>query len=646
MLIRHIHIRHFRSIRCAALSCDRLTAIVGRNGTGKSSFLEALAMFYDPAAKATEDDYYARDITKSIEIAVTFSDLNDEELTFFNAYTQDDTLTVTRVFRASGKSGTYHGSRLQHQAFAAIRNAGPKRAIIAKYKDFRTNVTNKYNSLPKTVRSADAVEQALTHWEQTHLTECLPMRDDGQFFGFTGVAQGYLGRHTTFIRVPAVRNATEDATEGRGSAVTEIMDKVVRSVLATREEVESFRETAQIQYSQVFDPANFRELENLQADLSDTLRRYAPRTGINLQWTALAELNIPMPKALVRLTEDDFDADVERTGHGLQRAFILTMLQHLVAARQLTEADVDNRPTARRLPNLVLAIEEPELYQHPSRQRHMAAVLLDLADGVVPGVAEQTQVIYTTHAPLFVGLDRFDQIRLLRKGASEPDAPKVTTVSEAILDDVAEKLWNAQGRPGSKFTSVTLRPRMQAVMTPWMNEGFFAETVVLVEGETDRAAVLTVAELMDHDLEAMGICVVPCMGKNNMDRPAVVFSSLEIRTYVMWDNDRNAKDAKSEDNKRLLRLLNQTAEDWPVGVWDTHACLDENLEHMLRSELGDAFGEAMAETRAELGMDKEPARKNPFVVGTIIAKADKMGYQSETLMKIVDRIVEPVVRNR
>ena len=53
------------------------------------------------------------------------------------------------------------------------------------------------------------------------------------------------------------------------------------------------------------------------------------------------------------------------------------------------------------------AIEEPELYQHPSRQRHLASVLLNLAKGAIPGVAENTQVIYATHSPLFVGLDRF-----------------------------------------------------------------------------------------------------------------------------------------------------------------------------------------------------------------------------------------------
>ena len=53
MNIREIRVKNFRSLRDANLSCDRLTAIVGRNGTGKSSFLRALELFYDQTATAT-----------------------------------------------------------------------------------------------------------------------------------------------------------------------------------------------------------------------------------------------------------------------------------------------------------------------------------------------------------------------------------------------------------------------------------------------------------------------------------------------------------------------------------------------------------------------------------------------------------------
>jgi len=648
MTIKEVYLRNFRSILDETLPCNCLTALVGRNGAGKSSFLQALDIFYDPSAKVVTEDFYAEDTSKDIEIAVTFSGLTEEEQSFFSAYIDNDMLTVVRVFSlAPGrKSGTYHGMRLQNPDFSEVRNAGGKRDITNKYNELRG--MEKYSSLP-TARSAEQALEALGKWESEHPDECHRLRDDGQFFGFTGVGQGYLGRHTRYIRVPAVRDATEDATEKRGSCVTEIMDLVVRSVLSTRKDVMTFKEETQAKYKDILDPSKLTELTTLQSQLTDTLKHYAPDASVSLRWANLADINIPMPEAEVKLLEDGFESAVQRTGHGLQRAFILTMLQHLIAAREIEKAteesssSEDETPAQEEphLPNLILAIEEPELYQHPSRQRHMASVLLQLAEGAIPGVTKNTQVIYSTHAPLFVRLERFDQIRLLRKKDGEVGKPKMTKVTKAVLQNVAEALWTLDGQQGEMYTADTLRPRMQAVMTPWMNEGFFADLVVLVEGEGDRAAILATADSLGHDLESMGICVVPCMSKNNLDRPAIVFRNLGISIYLVWDNDKNAHPPKPEENRRLLRLLSATEEDWPVGVWNTHACLDCNLEFTLRNEITpDAFDELLEEARAEFRMDKDQAQKNPFILRRIIQEAANRGNVSSTLKSIVEKSIE------
>ena len=371
-----------------------------------------------------------------------------------------------------GRPGTYHGSRLQHGPFASIRNARTLRDRIAEYRKLRE--LPEYKTLP-VVQSAANADAAIAEWESGHPEELIRLRDEGQFFGFAGVAQGYLGRHTRFIRIPAVRDASEDAAEGRGSCITEIMDLVVRSVLEVRDDVTEFKKTTQDAYKVILDPANLTELGTLAKQLTRTLTQYVPDAEVRLDWSALPELTVPMPQAAVRLREDSYESAVERTGHGLQRALILTMLQHLLAAREREGAgeggDGSDGMSAAdwggRLPNLVLAIEEPELYQHPSRQRHMATVLLKLAEGEVPGVAERTQVIYTTHAPLFVGLDRFDQVRVLRKTSGQPGCPKVTEVSESNLEKVAEELWRLGGQQGDEFTADSLRARMLGMTTPF-----------------------------------------------------------------------------------------------------------------------------------------------------------------------------------
>jgi predicted ATP-dependent endonuclease of OLD family len=272
---------------------------------------------------------------------------------------------------------------------------------------------------------------------------------------------------------------------------------------------------------------------------------------------------------------------------------------------------------------------------------------MKLASGAVPGVAKQTQVIYATHSPFFVGIDRVDQIRLLRKVPGEKMAPKMTRIISTSMEHAAEILWKANGATGPKYTSETLRPRLQAVMTPWMSEGFFADSVVLVEGEDDRAAILGAASRRGVNLDSVGISVLPCGGKTSMDRPAVIFSELGIRVYPVWDSDRGDPKAKPEDNQRLLRLMGVTIEGWPSGVHDRFACFEVNLEATLKAELGEADYETwLSQAETEFAIPKRKhATKNPAVVARILEMAAGAGKNSGTLEAIVERILNIAAAN-
>jgi len=178
-------------------------------------------------------------------------------------------------------------------------------------------------------------------------------------------------------------------------------------------------------------------------------------------------------------------------------------------------------------------------------------------------------------------------------------------------------------------------------MTPWMSEGFFAGVAVLVEGEDDRSAILGVAQSRGYDFDSMEISVIPCMGKNNLDRPTAIFRELQIPTYVVWDSDYGDQNAKPEHNHRLLRLVGAPVEDWPERVSDCYTCFAQNLECTLRSELGGAFFDVVLENCcSDMGFAKhKDAIKCPGVIQHITEEARKQGKASKTLEAIVDRIV-------
>lgn len=647
MIIKAVRVQNYRSIVDETLSCEPLTAIVGANGAGKSSFLRALELFYATSPRVTAEDFYAEDTSRPIEITLTFADLDKEEDERFSSYLENKELTVVRMISLSeGKlSAKYHGSSLQNPDFEPVRAASKASDKKTAYENLRKESI--YNDLPKWTKQEDVLS-ALKSWETGHQDKCIRQRDDGQFFGFTEVAQGYLGQYTHFIPIHAVRDAADDVIEGKGSPITEIMDLVVRSVLANRKEFVELKDYTQKKYDEIMDPSKLEELGTLEKQLTGTLKTYVPDASVSLSWIKSAGIEIPLPKAGVKLVEDGYTSTVIRTGHGLQRAFILTMLQHLAVARkpiESTQQETTLEPQAReivkvRMPNLILGIEEPELYQHPSRQRHLARILLDLTAGMVPGVAQKMQVIYGTHSPLFVGIERFEQVRLLRKIIGEVGKPKITKAVFSRFDSVAQILWEASGKTGPNFTGETLRPRLQALMTPWMNEGFFADVVVLVEGEDDRAAILGTAVSMGKDFEGNGITVIPCMGKNNIDRPFVIFKELGIQTYLVWDNDEGKKDAKTEDNRYLLRLVGHSEEDWPCLVTEKFACLKKDLEATLESEIGkDVFDDVLKSVQTNLGIaKKEQALKNPLAVQKMIREAEGKGRCSTTLQHIVENI--------
>jgi putative ATP-dependent endonuclease of OLD family len=651
MLITTLEVMNFRCVKSGILNCGKLTALVGANGAGKSTFLKALALFYDLSPRLEKRDWYNEDQTVPIEIAVTFIDLGEAERQRFSNYVDGDSLTVVRVISLTDNKiqTKYHGSRRSNPEFKAVRSAGTAGDLRKAYKALTDS--EKYATLPP-YANKEAAFQALESWETEHTEECKRDRDDGQFFGFKEVGLGFLGDFTRHIYVPAVRDAGADADESKESAVKEIVDLVVRNALAAHKSIVALKAETKKKYEEIVNPKNLEGLSKLEEDLTRTLSEYVVDAKVKLDWLPTRDVQLELPKTDVTLYEDGYPSSVNRTGHGLQRAFILTMLQHLAITpatevdgknSDATQGEIPPQPDLSASPNLVLCIEEPEVYQHPSRQRHFATVLHKLASGAIEGVARKTQILYSTHSPIFIGLDRFDQVRVLRKVTQEIDKPKFSSISETNLNAVAARLWLSSNSEGPQYTGETLVPRLQTIMTPWMNEGFFADLVVLVEGEDDLAAIRGTALARDVSLDKLDIAVIPCLGKNNIDRPALIFTMLDIPTYIVWDSDKNKgpKDAHPETNRRLLRLLGETEEEFPGKVAKKFACFENNLESTLQLELGHDIVQSCKEEIAHEFSDARPedSLKRPALFSKLLIKARSKGHESATLNAILDSIL-------
>ena len=159
------------------------------------------------------------------------------------------------------------------------------------------------------------------------------------------------------------------------------------------------------------------------------------------------------------------------------------------------------------LRHFVLLIEEPELYLSPHAQRHLYGLLRALAQA-------GNQILYSTHAPVFLSVDKLEELALVRH---------TSTGGTSLFQP--EPLAEAEGfRALSEFDSDRA-------------ELFLARCAVLVEGRTEKLTFPLVFDALGVDPDKEGILVLECGGKGNMPLFARVANACSVPYVVVHDRD-------------------------------------------------------------------------------------------------------------
>jgi hypothetical protein len=652
MKIKTVEIKNFRSIQEGKLEFTDLTAIIGRNGTGKSSYLHAIDFFYNLSASVYADDFFNRDTETAIEIRITFSDLKPKEKTDFLSYMKNDLLSVTKRFNGEGKSARYYAATPQIPIFSKIRSIQGKRDKIGAW----NSLIDDQKIVGSKVRSADEIEPFMIEYENLHPEQLEMIEQQVQFIGPPNIGGGQLDNQTKYVLVPAVRKVTEELS-GKNGAIDQLLDMIVLRKLKSRKDIQEFHTEFETRAKKIYCSENLPELPELGTAISETLDKYAPGCRLNLTWNENISLpDIQPPSALVTLIEDNFEGGIGYKGHGLQRALILTLLQHLAISipdelpieRNSDEKIEKMKPEISpdfQGPDLILALEEPELYLHPSRARYLASVFCDLVESGRKAGFPNTQVIYATHSPYFVDISHFDQIRILRKIHSVPPSPMQSQIFTYSLSDAVTEWVKVSKKDPKEIIDKGFIARAMPIMTSLVNEGFFADTVVVVEGLSDFGFLWTLQEFMGKDWSQKGIVIVPVSGKPNLDRPSIIFRGFSIPTYLIFDGDFTHKGKNKEKNtvslnRKYLRLSGVKEEDFPeTQVHDTWAVFKDNIESLIKGSLGEGkFNEYREKVGIELGLEQNQVMKNIEGASLFINYSYSEGNRIPILEEIVNRI--------
>lgn len=598
MKLKSIKIRNFRCCETLEIDVSSMHALVGANNAGKSTVLHALDLLFNPSTKKlSEESFFRRDMAKRIEVEGIFDGLTESERQELSSYIKSD--------------GTFH---IMRTVEAVLQNGGAedpegetKLSIQAHYVKILPNVAwldpTKISSKSTTDwwREKDALtihghsfadfvggtKPTVQAWKEkaSEFASCHLNSGDWRETwianpqGYAGVLKATLPHYEL---IPAVRDAADESRVTKTNPFGRLIYEVIASLDAgLRDEIDTALKSAVSKLNRNVDNERAAHVSQVEDTIKGYLAEVMP-VDLELSFQApTVEHLLTTPKILI---DDGFSGGVEGKGHGLQRAVIFAILR--------SYAKLVTQQPERERRSLILGVEEPELYMHPTAQRTIRRVLRKIAES-------GDQVMITTHSPLMVDVEFFDEI--IRVEQTEEGSPKPFQLPvDSLIRDLEARYPNLTGR----VTERSVREKYRHAYTTSRNEGFFAKTVVLVEGATEMYALPIYASKMGIDFDARAISVVECGGKGQIDRMYRVFNELGIPCYVIFDYDLGNNDqGVRRDTRELLSLLGAADFEEPEAavVGARFSCFRHDWETDLASQI-DNYERRKSEAKVALGI--------------------------------------------
>lgn len=633
MRIKTIRLENFRSFEDDTIILNRYSCFVGPNGAGKSTVLAALNVFFQERAasatdigKLTDEDYFGKNTNSPIRITVTFDELRPEAQTALAAYVRQDELVVTAeaVFdQAAGVGQVRHfGHRLGMEAFRpffAAEKAGAKAGELTTIYD---GLRGQFGELPNP-RSKDDKAEALRQYEAAHHDQCVLIPSADDFYGVNST--GKLAVFVQWVFVPAVKDAAEEGKEAKNTALGKLIARAVRTRTNFDAELEALKTDTLTRYRELLE-RNQASLTELSQTLQRRLEAWAhPDVRLGMEWLSdpAKSVVIQQPVAGIKTGEGDFLGSLARMGHGLQRSYLLALLQELASSE------------APDAPTLILGCEEPELYQHPPQARHLADVFSQLSTG-------NNQILVTTHSPLFVSGDGFENTRLVRR----PNNNAGSQVKALTFQNLCARIRGALGED-QDCRIEGLIAKIHQALRPGIAEMFFARAPVLVEGLEDVSYITTELHLSGQwsEFRRLGCHLIHVNGKDKLIQPLAIAVELGLPVFIVFDADGdtqipNQRTKHERDNRALIALLGGTHAPFPAAsvVAANHAIWQTNLGDAVKADFGANYERLTNVARVSYAHEGGLEKHDLFIAEWVTAGRSE-GLASPTLQRLCNAIL-------
>ncbi len=338
MKIEKVYIKNFRSIKEVNISLKDLTILIGNNGTGKTSILEAIHFALSPnflSSKIKQTDFY-NGTNENISIEVTFFNNFDVEIP--------------------------EGFVKQNVICNKIHLEIKRRQRASPGKSFSDGFTIEHYYVPIALRQENG-------WIQ--------QRKNGKEFEFTErhLALGFAESDIIPRSFYFGKNRSIQIKRGYNSSMTNVLDdfnwRFINNLQKDKDNY--FTEKNNIEEkikSKVDENAIKKSLTNLNTKLQDF---GIPEIGLSI-----FDSHSPFNGAFLSNTIGNMNIGVDELGSGIEMIISLMFLETLASLSKKS---------------IIIIIDEPELHLHPSLQEKIIKY--------IKSISSEKQIIVSTHSPYF-----------------------------------------------------------------------------------------------------------------------------------------------------------------------------------------------------------------------------------------------------
>lgn len=518
MRIRNIKVENFRLLQNSSLDMtDGLTLIVGKNNTGKTSFVVLLEKFLSkPNPLFTFSDFPVSVRSKlyeisektdidelSIRLCISVEYMDEDNLKNISDFMLDldpDKSTINIMFEARIDSdGLLNRMPIKKDSTDEEKYLADKRSFIEK------NISKFMKTSIYAYDDSDYVGDRPYYLDKRDELEEKEFKDVSSFINFQVIH--------------ARRNVASSNESGKSplSAVTtqffkKLNDSDDERLEPVRSALNDIDKSLETQYSDVFNgflssAANFLSLDGLKV-ISDI---------------EASSLIGSSSKVIYGTTEDYLPENLNGLGY-LNILYLLLKVEMVKQEFEASASDIN-----------LLFIEEPEAHTHPQMQSIFSKKIREVVNNI-----QGLQAVITTHSSYIVANSDFEDIRYLLKHDG------LNVEFKNFHTELASRYKSEQGKEGVKLYQF-----LEQYLKIQNAELFFADKAIFIEGTTERILLPWFIKKHDEDcdddgrlISSQNISIIEAGANAKAFAPFLDF--IGIKSLIITDLDSTKKEVKPD----------------------------------------------------------------------------------------------------